>query len=180
MELHDIDNLPIVLYNIHGIPRKEDDVMIVAFAGHSNLSNKSEVEMLVRSALEKYAAKNESITFYCGGYGDFDLLCAGVVARMKKQNTEWKSLLVVPYMNKTPDEYGGIYDGTIYPPIENVPHRLAIVKRNEWMVDEADLVLAYVEFSFGGASRTLEYAKRKGKEIIDLYHVLQKNKVDSH
>ena len=40
--------------------------------------------------------------------------------------------------------------------------------RNEWMVDSAELVIAYVKYSWGGASKTLEYAKRKMKQIINL------------
>ena len=36
------------------------------------------------------------------------------------------------------------------------------------MVDEADLVIAYVMYSWGGAAKTLEYAKRKKKTIINL------------
>ena len=34
--------------------------------------------------------------------------------------------------------------------------------------DEADLVIAYVTYSWGGAAKTLEYAKRKKKTIINL------------
>ena len=36
------------------------------------------------------------------------------------------------------------------------------------MVEEADLVIAYVMYSWGGAVKTLEYAKRKKKTIINL------------
>ena len=36
------------------------------------------------------------------------------------------------------------------------------------MVDSADLVIAYVQYSWGGAAKTLEYAKRKKKTIINL------------
>ena len=59
-----------------------------------------------------------------------------------------------------------MYDVTIYPPLENVPKRLAIIKRNEWMVDHADVIVAYVLHEWGGASTMLQYAVRKGKEII--------------
>ena len=58
------------------------------------------------------------------------------------------------------------FDGIIYTTIENVPYRYAIIRRNEWMTDAADVVAAYVKFSRGGAARSLEYARRKEKEII--------------
>ena len=60
------------------------------------------------------------------------------------------------------------YDDVIFPPLESVPRKFAILKRNEWMVEEADLVIAYVMYSWGGAVKTLEYAKRKKKTIINL------------
>ena len=37
------------------------------------------------------------------------------------------------------------------------------------MVDQADVVVAYVIYSFGGASKTLQYSERKHKRILR-YH----------
>ena len=36
------------------------------------------------------------------------------------------------------------------------------------MVDSADLVIAYVKYSWGGAAKTLEYAKRRKVPIINI------------
>ena len=58
------------------------------------------------------------------------------------------------------------YDETVYPPLESVPKRYAISRRNEWMVRESDIVIAYVIRGFGGAAKTLEYAQRKKKRIV--------------
>ena len=58
------------------------------------------------------------------------------------------------------------YDETVYPPLESVPKRYAISRRNEWMVRESDIVVAYVIRGFGGAAKTLEFAQRKKKRII--------------
>ena len=46
---------------------------------------------------------------------------------------------------------------------------MAISKRNEWMVDRADLIIAYIEHDYGGAYKTIRYAQRKNKSIIYLY-----------
>ena len=59
-----------------------------------------------------------------------------------------------------------LYDDTTYPPLEDVPMKFAISKRNEWMVDQADAVVAYVTHGWGGAAATLQYAERKNKRII--------------
>ena len=64
-------------------------------------------------------------------------------------------------------EYG-LYDSSIYPPIETVPPKFAITKRNEWMVSNADLIIAFVKHKYGGAYKTLTWAKRKNKKIINL------------
>ena len=61
-----------------------------------------------------------------------------------------------------------IYVSFIYPPLEKVPLKFAINKRNEWMIDQSDFVIAYVEHSFGGAYQSLKYAYRKGKRIVNL------------
>ena len=80
-------------------------------------------------------------------------------------------LFITPYIDKN---YSKLelakyyYDDIIFPPIENVPRKFAILKRNEWMVEEADLVIAYVKYSWGGAAKTLEYAKRKKVPIINI------------
>ena len=58
------------------------------------------------------------------------------------------------------------YDGTVYPPLESVPRRFAISRRNEWMVQESDTVVAYVTHGWGGAAKTLDYARRKNRRII--------------
>ena len=75
-----------------------------------------------------------------------------------------RSTLVIPYLNR---EYNTeLYDNTPYPPLEDVPMKFAISRRNEWMVDQADVVVAYVTHGWGGAAATLQYAERKNKRII--------------
>lgn len=71
---------------------------------------------------------------------------------------------MLPYLNSSMMTVG--YDETVYPPLESVPKRFAISRRNEWMVRESDIVVAYVTHSWGGAAKTLEYARRKKKQIF--------------
>ena len=56
----------------------------------------------------------------------------------------------------------------IYPALENVPPKYAIIRRNEWMIDKADLLIAYVTHGWGGAARTYRYAKQKGIPTVNL------------
>lgn len=99
-----------------------------------------------------------------GGYSGFDQCAASVVWELKQKYPHIHSTLVLPYLDRKVD--GTKYDGTTYPPLEKVPKRYAISKRNEWMVSEADIVVAYVTQNYGGAATTLAYARRKKKEIV--------------
>ena len=93
-------------------------------------------------------------------------LAARVVWELKKQYPHIKSILVLAYLNREADmKY---YDETTYPPLENTPSRYAISKRNEWLAANADTIIAYVVYSWGGAAKTLQFAKRKRKRIINL------------
>ena len=39
-------------------------------------------------------------------------------------------------------------------------------KRNQYMVDNSDIVIAYIRRDVGGAFKTFSYAKSKNKQII--------------
>ena len=99
-----------------------------------------------------------------GGYGDFDLLCAKVIKKLKKQYPHIRSVLVLAYLHQKYDET--LYDETEYPPLENVPKPFAILRRNKYMVENADAVVSYVIYSFGGAAQTYQYALKKQKTVI--------------
>ena len=83
-------------------------------------------------------------------------------------------MFVTPYMTLTQQEKikylldSRLYDSTIYPPLENTPPKFAILKRNEWMINAADLIIAFVTHSYGGTYKSFEYAKKKKKNLINL------------
>ena len=106
-----------------------------------------------------------------GGYGDFDGLCLRTLRELKHDFLSIEILFITPYLDKNYSklEFAKYhYDDVIFPPIESVPRKFAILKRNEWMVEQADLVIAYVKYSWGGAAKALEYAKRKNVPVYNL------------
>ena len=138
---------------------------VVTFCGHNEAAIGEEIRQRLYCAVER-EIQNGADLFYLGGYGHFDRMAAGVVRELKKKYPHIKSVLVLAYLNREVDmEY---YDETTYPPLENTPPRYAISKRNEWLVAQADTVIAYVAYSWGGAAKTLRYAQRKHKRIINL------------
>lgn len=138
--------------------------MIVTFCGHSDVSDSSNVESWLYEVVEKTIHDGAS-TFYLGGYGQFDAMASRVVTKLKAKHPHIERVLVIPYLNRDFDKQ--FYDCSYYPNLETVPKRFAISKRNEAMVKEADVVIAYVIHSWGGAAKTLEYAEKKKKKIIN-------------
>ena len=145
--------------------------MIITFFGHSNCLFNDDIKKQLKNILLDEIIKNPISKFYLGGYGDFDGLCLRTLRELKHDFPTIEILFITPYLDKN---YSKLelakyyYDDVIFPPIESVPRKFAILKRNEWMVEQADLVIAYVKYSWGGAAKTLEYAKRKKKAIINL------------
>ena len=137
--------------------------MIVTFCGHRELHEPEKVKAWLEEVVESLIHEGTD-TFYLGGYGQFDALAAAVVREKKERYPQIRSVLVLPYLDREYD--ASAYDETLYPPLENVPRRYAISRRNEYIVDHADVVVAYVVYSFGGAGKTLKYAERKQKRII--------------
>ena len=89
--------------------------------------------------------------------------------------------LVVPYYQPQLDsyekEYRARFDDVIVPALESTPYQYRIVRANEYMVDRAETVIAYVNTPIGGAAKTLAYAKRKKTRIFYLaYHTVNSNR----
>ncbi len=136
--------------------------MIVTFAGHRDVLDSDAVRNWLCSKIEQLIERGADI-FHLGGYGEFDSMAASVVNKMKEKYPYIKSILVTPYIGRSD---ACLYDASVYPELENVPKRFAIIKRNEWMVDNSDVLIAYVIREFGVAYKTLTYARQKNKEII--------------
>jgi len=140
--------------------------MVVSFCGHGEVGYSDEIREKLYSIIEDLI-KQGADEFLLGGYGSFDLMAAHTVKALKEKYPHIESVLVVPYINRGFDK--DLYDCSEYPPIENVPKRFAILKRNEWMVKNADVIVAYISHDWGGAAKTLSYARRKKKRIINIF-----------
>ncbi|MBP3360293.1 MAG: DUF1273 family protein [Clostridia bacterium] len=140
--------------------------MVVSFCGHGNVQYSDEIRESLYTIIEDLI-KQGADEFLLGGYGSFDLMAAHTVKSLKEKYPHIESVLVVPYINRGFDK--DLYDCSEYPPLENVPMRFAILKRNEWMVRSADVIVAYISHDWGGAAKTLSYARRKKKRIINIF-----------
>ena len=139
---------------------------ICTFAGHGEIYGentlKEKLKKEIINLIERYGVN----TFYNGGKGQFDWLCADCVKELRKDYPFIKSYMIFSYLPGKKNEFDSNpyknFDGTIYPyGLEFVPKRFAIVKRNEWVIDNSSFLITYINHKWGGAYRTLEYAKRK-------------------
>ena len=148
--------------------------MIITFVGHGTLYHSDHLLETVKAVILEHIDSDGGTLFYCGGYGAFDDLCAKVCRSIQKERPTCSVIFVTPYLTEAQQKKMQFlidakrYDTTLYPPLEHVPPHLAIRKRNEWMMDKADLIIAYVEHSWGGAYTTLDYARRKKKPIVNI------------
>ena len=105
--------------------------LIVTFCGHSEVPDRAQVRGWLTDVCERLI-EGGAAEFYLGGYGAFDRLCADVLHGLKRRHAHIRLILVLPYLNGAMPAEG--YDETVYPPLESVPRRYAILRRNEWMI----------------------------------------------
>ena len=145
--------------------------MIVTFCGHSHaILCKEELELL-KNTLTEIISKHNDCIFYLGGYGNFDNICLSTITELKKTYPNITTVFVTPYLNNNYSKLKWAktaYDETIYPEIENTPLRFAITKRNRWMIDNSNLLICCVDHTFGGAYKTLKYAKSRKLKYINI------------
>ncbi|MBR3894168.1 MAG: hypothetical protein IKJ35_03360 [Clostridia bacterium] len=137
--------------------------MIVTFCGHSQYIAKQEDKEKLLTFLEKTVG-DAPAEFFLGGYGAFDTFAFHCCKEYQKAHPSVKLVFVSPYLNAEKK----LYDAVLYPPLEQVPLKFAISHRNRWMVENADLVVACIDHTWGGAYQTYLHAHRKKKPIFQL------------
>lgn len=142
------------------------------FAGHRKCYD-AEVQPRLMQAIEKLVIENEHIEFWIGNYGQFDDLAASAVRKLKLKYPSITLSLIIPYLTKEINEYRDIYyqgyDSIIMADIPiSTPINLKIIKTNQFIVDHCDYIICYVNNGWGGAVKTLKYAKKKKLPISNL------------
>ena len=147
------------------------DIYRIAFIGHSVIYGQYRLEDRIEDLIREKLHTKEYVELYVGRNGDFDISVASATKRAQEALGHHNSSLVLlqPYPMKDDPYYEKFYDEIWYP-IDGKTHpKAAITKRNQWMVDNADLLITYVEEGRkGGALTTLKYAEKQGVEIINL------------
>lgn len=138
--------------------------------GHRNCPTSilPKLEAAIASHYINYGAR----LFYVGSRGSFDQLATTALKNAKKRFPDIQLHLVLAYhpaerpVNLTPG-----FDGSFYPPLENVPRQYAIVRANQYMVDFADCIICYAAHP-GNARNLWEHAQ---KRQIPIENIAQSN-----
>ncbi len=149
--------------------------MILTFCGHADFHKTPALESRMLTVLAEQVG-DAPAEFYLGGYGGFDGFAFEMASRYKETHPQISLVFVTPYMSEDYQknhlaEAALRYDAILYPPLEQVPPRFAITRRNRHMAEQADLVIAFVSRQWGGAYQTYRHAFRKGKTVINLTEI---------
>ncbi len=143
--------------------------MKCTFCGHSSITDI--IDDRLYNTLLALVHQYNITEFYCGYHGDFDRACIDAVGKIHRQYPNIVCTVVTPYHSDNVCEY---FNGsrscfqTLYPFEKFVPYRHAIQLANQYKVDNSDIVVCCVEYTFGGAYTSMQYAQRKKKLCINL------------
>ena len=147
------------------------DIFRIAFIGHRYIEGQYHLEDRIEDIIRENLHSKEYVELYVGRNGDFDISVASATKRAQEALGHHNSSLVLlqPYPMKDDPYYEKFYDEIWYPIDSKTHPKAAITKRNQWMIDNADLLVAYVKLDRkGGALTALKYAEKQGVEIINL------------
>ena len=146
------------------------DIYRIAFIGHREIHGQYHIEDRLEQIIIEHLRSKEYVELYVGRNGDFDISVASAAKRVQKAFGHQNSSLILlePYPMKDDPYYGSFYDEIVCPVERSTHPKGAITKRNRWMIEHADLLVAYVEEGRdGGAYTALKYAERQGLKIIN-------------
>ncbi len=109
-------------------------------------------------------------TFYVGHSGCFDKIAKWGVLKAKEEYPHIKIFLILSYIpDKGEDFTFENFDGILY--TGGLSYEVNYHKRvetNKWMVDKSEVIIAFIEKTYGTEYMTMQYGKNKKKQVINL------------
>ena len=166
-----------ILPETEGMTMKDTPIRAAAFTCHRDLSQEEKLslaEVLVQTVEALY--REGITTFYCGGALGFDTVAALTVLTMKTQYPALRLVLAIPCPEQSArwsESDRARYQSILARADEKVilcEHytRFCMMLRNRYMVDHAEVLVAYMTRESGGTASTVKYAKKKGLRLINL------------
>jgi len=145
---------------------------VVTFFGHRQLPADREIEQRLSEIILTLLREHAEVEFLLGRSGDFDLLAASIVRRVRAEYGSHSPMsLLLPYMtaeyrdNET--EFHRYYDSVeILDAPPGLPRRACIPLRNRTMAERADAVVCCIRHTSGGAYQATAYAQQLGLKLL--------------
>ena len=138
--------------------------MVCTFLGHRDTPS----SVRARLIKEIHNLIDEGVTeFLVGNNGGFDLMVQGVLEEASRKNPKIKYSIVISKLGEA--AISGTQNATLFPEgLELAIPRFAISKRNEWLLKNSQILIAYVKHKGTNAYNLLQKAARLGLKIINL------------
>ena len=145
---------------------------ICSFFGHRFILDSDAVKAQLKTLIEKLIKEDKADTFYLGEQGDFEIISAGVLEELKPTYPFIQRTDVICFsdqLNRKPKIQSDNFE--YLDELDLCKRKLRIIKRNQWVIDNSDILIFYVNSPYGGAYQSYLYAKKKNKQIINLVKV---------
>ena len=147
------------------------DIFRVGFIGHKEVDHFRQIEEQLREVIGKLLDEKEFVEFYVGRSGEFDIMAASVIKSIQRDVGTYNNclILVLPYPVADYESYEKYYNEVLIPhELNNVHFKAAIEKRNEWIIDNSDLLIMHVVREEGNSAKCKRRAEKIGRKIINL------------
>ena len=147
------------------------EIYKVSFTGHRRVDDFYFVEEQLDSIIGELIRTKEYVEFYVGKNGDFDTMVASAIKRCQKRfgKSNNSLILVLPYTVADMEYLEDFYDEIWIPDeLHGIHFKNAISKRNEWFVNNSDLLIAYVLRDNGGAATCLKKATQSNLAVFNI------------
>lgn len=124
------------------------------------------IKPIVYDAIVELIENHNIDTFFIGNNGNFDKITKAILTQLTKLYPHIKFTVCLAYIPKDKD---ADFSNTIYPEgLESVPKRFAIIRRNQWMIEQSQYVIIYMRYTCSNTAKIAEIAEKKRKNVIYL------------
>lgn len=117
----------------------------------------------LQKEIERHITELGVTEFIVGHYGNFDRMAARALVAAKQVHPEISLWLLLPY--HPAEQNVGLpigFDGSFYPEgMEKVPRRVAIIRANQYILENIDYLIAYVTHKISNIQNLIDYAERR-------------------
>ena len=131
---------------------------ICKLLGHRELNTDS-IRARTEKVLIDLIENHDVSVFYTANNGDFDYMCNDIITELKKIYKHIKLCWIAAYSfyNMHAKEKM-IYDEIIIPNFRTIGFKQTMAARNEWMVENSDVLVYYINHGYGVTKDAVEYA----------------------